>query len=65
MHKIVKGTVTIDGQVYKAFEMYDKGPWKVVRGETFFDPSVMVNIAVKSGQAALKVWLATLPTRGT
>ena len=57
MHKIVKGTVTIDGQVYKAFEMFDKGPWKIVKGTKHSDPSVASRIPAKSGKEALTKWL--------
>jgi hypothetical protein len=59
-HKIVKGTVTIDGQVYKGFEMWAYGPWKVVKGTKHSDPSVTIGIKAKSSTAALKRWLATL-----
>ena len=62
-HKIVKGTVTIDGQIYKAFEMWSGGNWKVVRGTKHNDHTVIqiqrkeANTATK----AIKAWLAILP----
>ena len=58
MPKIVKGTVTIDGQIYKAFEMWDNGPWKVVKGTKFSDPDVATRIKAKSGKDTLTQWLA-------
>lgn len=57
MPKIVKGTVTIDGQIYKAFEMWDKGPWMVVKGTKYSDPVVETKIKAKSGKDALTQWL--------
>lgn len=57
MHKIVKGTVTIDGQVYKAFEMFNNGPWKIVKGTKHSDPTVARGIKAKSGKDALTQWL--------
>ena len=57
MHKIVKGTVTIDGQVYKAFEMYNNGPWKIVKGTKYGDPTVASRIKAKSGKEALTKWM--------
>jgi hypothetical protein len=59
-HKIVKGTVTIDGQIYKAFEMFDKGPWQIVAGERITDARVAHSIKAKSATEAIKVWLSKL-----
>jgi hypothetical protein len=53
----VKGTVTIDGQIYKAFEMFNNGPWKIVKGTKYSDPSVAERIKAKSGKEALTKWL--------
>lgn len=58
-HKIVRGTVTIDGQVYKAFEMFANGPWRIVKGTKISDPTVASWIKAKSAKDALTQWLAT------
>lgn len=55
--KIVKGTVTIEGQIYTAFEMWGRGPWKVVKGTKFSDPPLRRLIMVKSGKKAIEAWL--------
>lgn len=50
-------TVIIDGQVYKAFEMFDRGPWKIVKGERCSDETVARGIKAASAKQAMKQWL--------
>jgi hypothetical protein len=57
--KIWKGTVTIDGVTYKAFENSLNRLWKIVKGTNFFDPTVADRIKAKSGKDALTQWMAT------
>lgn len=57
-HKVKDGKVVIEGVVYKAFEMFSGGPWKIVRGERFFDEEVVRNINATTANKAVKQWLA-------
>jgi hypothetical protein len=62
-HKIVKGTVTIDGQIYKAFENQVFGLWYIVKGESPKDTPVTAGIKAKSATEAIKVWLAIMSSQ--
>lgn len=55
--KIVKGQVTIDGQVYTAFENSFSKKWYIVRGSHSSDPVEVAGIDVRSGKKALEHWL--------
>lgn len=59
--KITKGTVTVDGVLYKAFENSISRTWYIVRGEKSSDPQEARSIKATSGKKALEQWLATLP----
>jgi hypothetical protein len=56
-YKVRRGQVTIDGVLYKAFEMWGGGQWKVVRGELYSDPVELERIPVKTATAAIQYWL--------
>jgi hypothetical protein len=58
--KISKGTVTIDGVLYKAFENSFNRLWYVVRGTKSSDPTEAHSIRATSGKKALEQWIATL-----
>ena len=55
--KIIKGTVTINGKLYTAFEMFDGGPWKIVEGTRHGDDTVAKNIIAKTANQAIYQWL--------
>lgn len=55
--KITKGTVTVDGVLYKAFENSFNHLWYVVRGNKSSDPTVAHSIRATSGKKALEQWL--------
>lgn len=57
MEKIIQGTVTINGKLYKAFEMYHKGPWKIIQGTRHGDPEIACNIQANSARQALIKWM--------
>jgi hypothetical protein len=59
-HKIVKGTVTIDGQIYKAFENSIDKTWSIYAGTSMRSDQVSGSIKAKSATEALKAWLAKL-----
>jgi len=58
--KITKGTVTVDGVLYKAFENSFNHLWYIVRGDKSSDPVEARAIKATSGKKALEQWLATL-----
>ncbi len=57
--KIVKGTITIDGVLYKAFQNTFNKKWYIVCGETCFDMQVAANIEARSAKQAIELWLET------
>lgn len=55
------GEIVLEGTTYKAFEMFQNGPWKIVRGTKHGDPTVVSNIiGAKTPNQALKKWLENL-----
>jgi hypothetical protein len=64
-HNIIKGTVTIDGQIYKAFENSLDKSWKVVCGERHGDPTVFrAPKEVNTANKAIKAYLESIKTKG-